>query len=45
MIRTLIARALARLSSWAERTSIRLYRVQSRVNARRAIDRLAARKL
>jgi hypothetical protein len=45
MIRTLIARGLARLAIKCERASIRLYRTQSRANARRVVARLATRKV
>jgi hypothetical protein len=37
MIRILLARALARLSGACDRASTRLYRVQSGIEARRAV--------
>lgn len=37
MIRTLVARSLARLAGWCERESNRLYRVQSGIEARRLV--------
>jgi hypothetical protein len=37
MIRTLVARFLARIAGWSDRHSTRLYRVQSGIEARRAV--------